>query len=95
MDEGGFLQNLGVVNFAGTGGNLVSFPTLLNPNPIFNMVFGFDLISPALQNPNSPIGNQFDFSNTITAVPEPGTLALLGLALVGVAAVRRKKAATV
>ncbi len=94
---GSGLQNLGTVVFNGTN-NLgtvsnVNFGNApLDPNGLINLTFGFDLTTAALQ--PSQQGDQFTYANSVrSAIPEPGSLALLGLGLVGLAALRRRKAA--
>jgi len=67
-------------------------PALPGPpcQPTVNLTFGFDLFSTGTQT-----GQQtFDFTNTVTNdVPEPGTLALIGLGLLAAGSLRRRKQA--
>ena len=97
LSGGSGLQNLGTVVFNGTNNlgtqSTVNFSNApLDPNGLINLSFGFDLTTTSLQPAN--VGDQFTYANSIrSTLPEPGSLALLGLGLVGLAALRRRKAA--
>ena len=81
---------IGVLTAGQSSTNFATFSnTSANP---WDMTAGVDLFA-ALNSNNAARGFQFSDTITVQTVPEPGSLALLGLGLLGVGAIRRKRAA--